>query len=438
MRYYLITIITLISTMISCKSDEIANYTVGSEFLENEINLKQVDSLTLKTSTFIIDSISTTGTGRVLLGHINDDDLGPFTSSSFLQLSAYNFSFADIEAVYDSARLVLNYDSYYIGDTTQIQNYKVYPITEAFEPEEDLFYKDSELDYDSSNLLGELSFFPTPTYDTDTVDDVFIEIDDTYGESVFNSLYNETATDNDEFTALFPGIVIIPDNSSTSILGFNTNASVFSSDNTSLRVYYTTTAGISDYVDFPVINAAKQFNAYTTDLSASEISVIEGTTDQISSEDTNDITYIQSGSGISTKIEVPFLRNLIDSLDFASSLSAELTFNPSEEAFNNNILQDSLIAYIVDENNALESILTDIDGITTYATLSGDTSTYTDTYYSLDVGNFIDEVLADETKANYSLLLQTRNPSNTIEKQILDGEAASTSKLKLTVKYLNY
>lgn len=47
----------------------------------------QIDTLTLKTATIQLDSVVTSGSGRLLIGKLKDPVFGDLTSQSFLRLA---------------------------------------------------------------------------------------------------------------------------------------------------------------------------------------------------------------------------------------------------------------------------------------------------------------------------------------------------------------
>jgi len=131
-----IGIIVLFTIIGSCSSSETTNYEVGSDFLESNANIRVIDTFSINTGTFKVDNLITSGIGRILLGKIQDDNLGSLSSNSYFQLSTSNFTIDD-NAEYDSIGFVMNYDKYYYGDTLVDQTYKLYRVTETFEPEDD-------------------------------------------------------------------------------------------------------------------------------------------------------------------------------------------------------------------------------------------------------------------------------------------------------------
>ncbi|RYF12118.1 MAG: DUF4270 family protein [Deltaproteobacteria bacterium] len=78
-----------------------------------------VDTLTVKTSTVLRDSVVTSGSSYLLVGRATDPLFGKLTAKSFFRVGG---SFTPVpDYVADSAALLLSADTYRYGDTTQVQ-----------------------------------------------------------------------------------------------------------------------------------------------------------------------------------------------------------------------------------------------------------------------------------------------------------------------------
>jgi hypothetical protein len=440
MRYLIIGFISFVF-LASCTTDETTTYEVGNDFIENNVQIRVLDTFAIKAGTIKLDSLLTSSTSRILLGSVKDDKLGHLTAKSYLQLITSDFSLST-DAVYDSIGMVLNYDTYYYGDTTKVQTYKLHRIIETFEPiEGDNFYNTSFLNYDAETL-GEISFTPKPNRETDSL---FIKMDNVLGEEIFNKIvYNEINT-SDDFLQYFKGLAIIPDTTQNShVLGFNVSATSETSGNSSMRLYYTINDGDSEdnsyYVDFVIASAAKQFNQIETDLSNSDLGEFEDGEEIKLSEDTNDLIFAQSGSGIAARIEIPSIKNLLELSENATTLSATLSFNPLLGSYDdNNPLPTSLLVYIVDHKNRIIKVLTDVDGNTVSAILNQEDNEFNEnTNYTIDVSGFVEEILLTDLNLNYALMIQFQDYSNNVNNLVIENNLSTNNKVKLSVKYLNY
>jgi hypothetical protein len=439
MKHYIIGVLSLIFVF-SCTTDDTV-YEVGSDFIENNIQLRVIDTFAVKAGTFKIDSLITSSTNRILLGNVKDETLGSLTSKSYMQLVANTFTI-DARAVYDSIGFVLNYDTYYYGDTTKVQTYKLHRITETVEPKDaDNFYNTSSLVYDEA-VLGQTSFIPNPNKATDSI---FIKMDDILGEDIFTKIVDNDINTTDDFLQFFKGLAIVPDISENNhVLGFNAQSTANITGNSSMRLYYSINDDDSEdnsyYVDFTIPSADKQFNEIQTDLSNTIIGDFVDNEEIKLSENTNNSIFTQAGSGLTSRIEIPWIKKLAEISENVSTLSAILSFNPLKGSFNkSNPLPNTLSVYVVDHKNRILKQLTDIDGNVVTAFLFEEEDEFSEnSYYSVDLSGFVEEILFSDINLNYALMIQYDNFSNNVNNIVIEHKPNTNKEIKLSVKYLNY
>ncbi|SFZ93899.1 protein of unknown function [Flaviramulus basaltis] len=440
MRLFVICSISVFF-LFSC-SDEVQNYPVGSDFIENNISIKIIDTFSIKAGTFKLDSLITSSTNRILIGSINDDNFGHLIAQSYFQVRNSDFSI-NTNAVYDSIGLVLNYDKYYYGDTTQVQTYKVHRLLEFFEPEEgDEFYNTSKLKYDQESL-GELSFIPRPNKTTDSL---YIPLRHVLGEEIFNKIRNNDINNTDDFIQYFKGITIIPDTlSSSNILGFDFKTSSNLIDNSSMRLFFTediddSSEGNNQVIDFYVSSSSKQFNSIQTNLNNTLINNFTDNETIIPSSESNNLIFAQAGTGISARIEIPTLKDLNKISEQSSTLKAELTFSPLNNSYDDTKpLMDSLAVYVVDHKNRIINQLTDINSNVCYAILNQNDDEFNEnTFYRIDMSGFVETILSSTYDLNYALMIQFIDYDKTVNSVVIESFDEKNNNIKLSVTYLNY
>lgn len=426
--------------MLSCNTDDTI-YEVGSDFIENDIQVRVIDTFSVNTGTFKLDSLVTSSTNRLLVGSLIKDDFGKLSAKSYLELVASSYAISN-DAVYDSIGMILNYDNYYYGDTTKVQTYNLHRINETVEPEDDVsFYNTSSLSYDEQSL-GKISFTPKPNKSTDSL---FIKMDDVLGEEIFEKIVDNDINTTDDFLQYFKGLAIVPDTTLDShILGFATYPTGAVNENSSMRLYYTIKDDDSEdnsyFVDFVISSASQQFNQLETDLSNTNLVGFEDEEEIKTSVDTNNLTYTQGGTGITTRIEIPSIKKILEISTNSTVLSAELTFSPLKISYNQyNPLPEVLLVYVVDHKNRFIKELYDIDGNNSYAILNEDDNEFNDSnYYTIDLSGFVDEILYTDYNLNYALMIQYADYNKSVNSLIIEDDANTNNEVKLTLKYLNY
>ncbi len=442
-RFIVGVFVGFILLLLSCSEDDNQQYTVGNDFVDPTTTIISTDTLTIKAETFKLDSIVTSGSNRILLGNISDDNFGQLTAQSFFQLQNDYFSIED-NTQYDSIGLILRYDNYYFGDTTKIQTYNVYRILETVTSDDDNFYNTSTLDNSSNpnynyTALGKVSFYPKPNTENDSI---YIPLSDELGLDIFNKLRDNEIDSNNDFLDYFKGITIIPDTLVNShVLGFKfLSSSGSSASNSSMRLYYTNKSDNDneDYdslIEFYVSSTTKQFNRITSTLDNTNLNTLNNDEATISSIETDHKIYAQGGNGISARIEFTSLKNLNLIPDDTTILDAELTFKPD----NTYEFKDSLEVYIVDHKNRLLSLLTDINSNQAYAVLKNKDDEFNqNSYYSVDATGFVENILNATYEDDYALVIQFIDYNKTVDKVAIKHTTEDDSEIQLSVKYLKY
>ena len=93
---------------------------IGDDLFSVEVGLNYSDTISVKSSTVLIDSIYTGSPSTIWVGSFSHPVLGLAESAVYTQVSNIDTLFAKSTSVYDSLTLRLTYASYQ-GDTTKAQ-----------------------------------------------------------------------------------------------------------------------------------------------------------------------------------------------------------------------------------------------------------------------------------------------------------------------------
>lgn len=441
MKHSFIAVLISFTCLLCSCNDDSKSYEVGEDFIDTNTNVFEVDTLALEVSTIISDSLITSSPTRILVGALQDNDFGNLTAQSYF--SIYNSTFyIDENAVFDSIALILHYDRYYYGDTTLVQTYKIHEITEEFEPNEDEenFYNTSSLAY-SNEILGQISFTPLPN----KKDSINISLDYNFGKNIFDKIVSDEIEDTYDLNKEFRGVTIVPDTTTNNILGFkyaNNNSS-----STTIRMYYTlknddNSENNEYYIDLYIQGGNYIFNSITTDRSSTLINSIENSEAMLSSSKTDNKAYLQSGTGVSMRVEFPTLETLTELENNGTTLSANLKIYPDYQSYDNINLIDSLAVYIVDQKNRRISQLTTLSGSVVYAKLNSENNEFDEnTYYYVDVSSFVEQLLTSSYTLDYALQFEFPDNTSTINRLLINDDKSpenSNYKMKLLLTYLTF
>jgi len=297
---------------------------LGIDLIDSTPEIYFTDTVTVKLSTVIIDSLPTNGLSRQLVGIYNDVALGEWKSYSYFQLGLSGSWAPQDDHIYDSLRLVLHYDEYSYGDTLQQQTLEVYRVAQTFEPDEgSRFYNTSSLKVYPESLAS-LTYTPRPRQQ----DSLIIKIDDQLGLEFFELAQNQDQriTEFDDFTDYFKGISLQA-RDAQNVIGFAATPELCY-----LELYYHQEGEEIEELSyrFPLSSFEQQFNAFKGDREQTALANLDNQRDQLAAEQSQQVSFLQGTSGVMTRVEFPHIQNIAKTSGF-QILSAHLELVPVNE-----------------------------------------------------------------------------------------------------------
>jgi len=319
------------------------------------------DTLTIRTSTVLADSVRTSNPDVFLAGRYVDPLFGTITASSFIRMSLGYQLDLGTTAVYDSLVLYTPYD-YAYGDTLPSQTLSVHRIREVIDPLKN-YYNNSTLNYDATPLATK-TFQARPQADGT----LRFKLPDDLGKELF-ALSGQTAGQtNAEFSKILGGLALVPGAKNTAVLGFpGSNPSNGNSALNLLLWYHTTTDTTSNSFPIQAIVALQSgttiragFNRVTADRSGTPLAALKPL-QPVPASSTGDRTYVQDALGIRTKIEIPYLKSLAKNGPIAIN-RAELSIKPDLTAVQPGMSRPNYLTLL--ETNATNRVVYDAAGYT--------------------------------------------------------------------------
>lgn len=377
---------------------------VGIDLTDEEpTDIVAIDTLSINSSTVFMDSVVTQGSGTILSGTYNDDYLGRVNAKGYLSLALRESFTVEDEARYDSLTLRMN-QSYYYGNADQPQQFFVHRVNEDIEPVESddniHLYNFDSFDYDQE-VLGQTTFTPD-----DVDEEIEIRMSDELGRTLFEAAKSgdDIVTDSEEFLDFFKGLVLIGDaEGGSAVSGFDAD----STGDISMRLYY------SEPEEQFYEERYYDFNA-TQGMSFSQVrgdrmpplDQLTLPNDTISSSETDNLLYMQSGVGLMTRLDFPTINNLFQvSSDFVLN-SATLYLRPIPGTYESEVtpLPEPLTVYVADIRNRIVGALTFGGGnMNVYPTV--DKEFDHEAYYKFNITNYVHDVLYTDRYTGRGLLI---------------------------------
>ncbi|HEX6223043.1 MAG TPA: DUF4270 family protein [Chryseolinea sp.] len=340
---------------------------LGFKNQNQKFDVKYIE-IPIESSVLLLDSQRTsnfvfqTETNRLLVGQYSDDKFGKIAANGYTQFFTNSGSKLPADVTYDSVTLQLVLDFYNYGSTDALtsQTFSVYEL------DEDLKYENRRNFFNKSQALvkptplGSKTFSISPkdldSYAKDNSDTtilVKIPLDKAFGQRIFDNalLYRDVATTQDstfkvysEFVKLFKGLSIKSDNGDK-ILGFSTNSAV--------TVHYHT--GTVDSLNFNLgfFNVAN-FSQITNDRSSTDLSGLTQYAQDFLPA--NDLRYIQSGTGVYTKLDFGKFFEFCDTVPNVVITSAQLTLGDVVQS--DYALPTNMVMRVLRSDNTVKKVKT--------------------------------------------------------------------------------
>jgi hypothetical protein len=337
---------------------------VSQTFSRSSMRTAYIDTFSVFMSTVQLDTFPTSGTGTVLLGSYKDTDLGSVTSSSYFQIAPSSSFTPDTRFLFDSIALVLPLNKYSYGDTTKPFTLRMHELTEDIKPR--LFTAsngDVKVSYFASGSalynVSKFAYKPDPIFTTTIpyltphrTDSLFIRLPDDLGLKWFTQAQHDTIdyfTNNVDFILnYFKGVYMAADDpSNAAMLGINASK-------VKIRLYYRTFVNdiaVETHFDLPLTNTSNQFNHVDVDRSGTAISSLKAR-GAISSKSLNNVSYVQSGTGLMTRLDFPSVKAFFSDQNLILVNSYLLVY-PIQNTYNvgNALPPSSLALYTTDISN---------------------------------------------------------------------------------------
>ena len=229
------------------------------------------------------------------------------------------------------------------------------------------------------------------------------------------------------------------ENDNASIIGFSRNQ-----ESTYLRFFYSVpdefddNEQVLDLVISPFSNTPTAFHNVRAVTNGTGLDILVDEEVELTSVESNDLTFIQSATGFATKVTFPSIKSLYDIPGTGTLLSAQLQIKPLKESVTDfTPLRDSLNIAVVDVNNIIiEEIRTGtgpVQGI-----LVGEDEEFGTVLYEIPIGVFLDQKLNEQRETQNALVLFNTNFNETVNRLVLQGEESDDFKARVILTYAIY
>lgn len=397
----------------------------------DNLQVVYTDTATILRSTVMKDSLFTAN-GNLMAGRFKDDLIGVISARSFFLPFANAGITIPERAVYDSIALASKY-VYYYGDTTQRYRISVHHLTQDITTGP--FYNQRGASFEAAPL-GSASFFPRPRGN----DTLRIKLNDALGLTLFNEGAANNIKTQEALIRYFKGLAFVVDDSYQSgFLGFTP-------ERTFVSLYYHVDGPDGKTrmsVDLPI---GQFYSQIVNDRAGTAFEGLTDSRDRLLTDLTDGVSVVQSGVGLMTRLDFPFLHQFGADLGKVivnrAFLRVQLARNPESRGMPP---PSSIALYATGANNSWEptsSPVTDMTGRQMVATFVND-SIHNERYYEFDVSSLMMGLVQEKAPSQFGFLIgplgraSNQGSPTTTYTSTLDRLILPRGSVKLKIYYTN-
>lgn len=424
----LLGLLLAIVLLAGCKKGDGINDSLPAPAAVNRVAF-YTDTVTVRTSTVLIDSIISSNNSKLAVGRYVDPLFGTVTGRGYASFALDAPLVPDQAQVYDSLALEIISDSYRYGDSTSVQRVEVHQLTNALRTDSKPYYTKDDVAY-GATVLGQRQFRSGSRAKT-----LHIRLSNVLGQTLWNAGQTNQLTAQDQLGSYLNGLALTPgatDNGAIMRFGAAAVLRLYhhSANDPATVLTYTFTGGAT---------ATPHFYHLETNRTGTALAGLTTFRQALSSTATGNRSFVQGTLGVYTRLEFPYLRSLNQ---FGNSLvlnSATLQLAVPGAAQNNAAARlPTLGTALTNSANQLRvSYSTGLNGTSVTVLPAVITSPQTNlpqATYTISLFNYIQAVLAG-TIENNGLLLSPDVNALIFEGAALGNQANTAAPLQFRIYY---
>jgi hypothetical protein len=358
------------------------------------------DTLGLEVSTILADSTVNGNSNFILSGVYNDPELGSVKASAYFQPSLVAYATSSGAAaldtfsvkanpVADSLRLRIVSSGQIFGDTATRSFFNIYRLKSSMNLTKN-YNGDEKIEYEGESLarfgINSKSF----KTDSNTAIAVFITLPKSIAQEILG-VAPATGADKSKFNNAVKGFAIVPESTNKAVYSFATGP--LGPNTSTLVANWHYEGDTTKYLYTFDLNGPRH-TFYEFNRGATLLSSISRGKNELNSKLTNNHTYVQGGSGLSTKVNFDKVKNLGSNIRVSKAV---LEFQLKPESLSS--LQPKIFNFVLGEVGSNNQQTRNSSNLLSYLTpigndLSGAVYTLTDSTntINIDVTNYLQKI----------------------------------------------
>jgi hypothetical protein len=433
----LLAMLSLVALAASC-TNTVSDIGVGLPNANTDTGAYLIDTLTIRASTVLRDSVPSSNSAYLFVGQYTDPLLGKLTARSAFRLGLPSGYAPDPTAIFDSVTLVLKPDEYRYGDTTKTQ--ALVEVHRLRSPVSNTQYsftspRLTKMDYDSVNLLNAStnggSMAPVGRA-RPNIRTIRLPLSQTLGQTLLTMGQTGRLSTQDDLDAFLPGLVITPaTNDEAAIVRLSATAA-----DAGVNLYYHLPTDPTTVItsSFTLAGGGRHYFQVRANRNVAAINNLPRTSLQsVSSALTGERTVIEGAIGLQTRLEFPHLTDLRQFGNNLTITNAQITASVPTSTLTPFVpAPPSLGIYYTDANNHPTGLYQ--TAAVAYNTGISTTTGIEQGTYNWLVTSYVQAVLQN-TIPNNGLLLASATP-DVPSRVVLGGPRNVQNKLTLRVYFI--
>ncbi len=429
----------------SCMSDD---FSVGDNLVPVKGRSMLIEDCTVSLETHLGDSSVTTGLSRIFEGKYTSADFGIITAHSYFDFNPPSYSSSEfgpdatVTVKFDSISLILKYDDFSYGDTTQIQTLNIYRLKQIIElDDKNQLYTTSSVLAGTDPWITYQFHRPEEHWDNDST--LEVRLPDEFGLELVDLMHARSGLLETyaNFQTYFKGIKISPGTDDNAAV----NSFVLNDEYPAIRIHYTTIGAVAteeNKIDMTV-NTTTAFSQVEADRNNTLLHSLNSN-NPLPSAETDNKVHLQGLTGLYTKLSFPDLNEILKLGKYVIISSAILYVYPVSGTYNDfTPLPANLSLNYLDESGKAIDIYVDPSTVTVQSgTLVEDKIYGRNTYYAFDVTSYLQYELGliGMYKSSLQLFLDDTEKNNTLKSLVLGDSsfANEENRVKLIIYVIVY
>ena len=401
------------------------------------------DTVKVASSTVMLDSTVTSGQSSGVIGSYKDPIFGTVSAKSFAQItlpylsssSSYavlDFPAADVGlTVYDSVYVYLAHDSFVYGDSTKPITLAVHRLTEDFVSSKN-YTQDNVLGYNPTPMASKVLSFKDLKRSYSTAQDSLLKykLPNTFGQELYDLIGKDAGTTIDKFTSAVKGFAFVANQDAGAVYGLSIS-------NSYIQLYYHTTNS-TDRKSIPLTFLSQRFSQIKGDKKGTVLQNLQ-LLQSIPGNLTNNKTYMQTGLGISTKMQFPSLAALQKNKGITIN-KAELIIEPDLDQITGNFRPPAQFALVqIGNDNRLKKTSSNVVDYVALDAISGTqfVAAYSSTNnnYSFNFTSYLQDLINKKQTSEGLVLVPSVLTTTSIGINNTNVSRVVFKKIKLNVYY---